>query len=599
MDEFVYFGDSVKATELENGNVKLAGYLIRYGDPTQPDLTGDYFTSQTDFGDAVKSDGWFNHRMPVKYKKKRMMYDQQLPDVKLIKDDVGVFAEIIIGARNEYEKMLADLGLKGMLGWSSGTAPHLIDRKPNGKATEITRWKLGLDASLTPTPAEHRNMVIPLKSLFSDNESEADTASEAEAAQDTAPIEPISDANKPNKESIKMNDEKVVEQPTLTPEDAKLIAKQAADEAVKAYRASEPAINEDQTHVTVVEDPADRPFKSIAENLAAVKAYEVSMGQKEHDRIKFLKATGASEGVPSDGGLLLDPTLVSEFIKPIHEEGAFSSRVRRLPVGSNSNYGWINGVDETSRATGSRWGGVRGYRLAEAATKTASRPSFRRINWELKKYAVVVYSTDELLADASQFSAIVNQACREELAFMVNDDIANGLGLAGPQGFMQSGSLINVTRVDANEVNHDDIVGMWNRMDPRGRSKAEWFINNDVQPQLDKLFFATGSNGVLSPFISYGQDGVMRMYGRPVHVTEFNQSLGTAGDIILADLSQYLYWEKGGVEAATSIHVQFLTDETAFRFVYRCDGQSSVASALTPYKGSTTTSPFVALLATS
>lgn len=599
MDEFVYFGDSVKATELEDGNVKLAGYLIRYGDPTQPDLTGDYFTSQTDFGDAVKSDGWFNHRMPVKYKKKRMMYDQQLPDVKLIKDDVGVFAEIIIGARNEYEKMLADLGLKGMLGWSSGTAPHLIDRKPNGKATEITRWKLGLDASLTPTPAEHRNMVIPLKSLFSDNESEADTASEAEAAQDTAPIEPKSDANIPNKESIKMNDEKVVEQPTLTPEDAKLIAKQAADEAVKAYRASEPAINEDQTHVTVVEDPADRPFKSIAENLAAVKAYEVSMGQKEHDRIKFLKATGASEGVPSDGGLLLDPTLVSEFIKPIHEEGAFSSRVRRLPVGSNSNYGWINGVDETSRATGSRWGGVRGYRLAEAATKTASRPSFRRINWELKKYAVVVYSTDELLADASQFSAIVNQACREELAFMVNDDIANGLGLAGPQGFMQSGSLINVTRVDANEVNHDDIVGMWNRMDPRGRSKAEWFINNDVQPQLDKLFFATGSNGVLSPFISYGQDGVMRMYGRPVHVTEFNQSLGTAGDIILADLSQYLYWEKGGVEAATSIHVQFLTDETAFRFVYRCDGQSSVASALTPYKGSTTTSPFVALLATS
>lgn len=599
MDEFVYFGDSVKATELEDGNVKLAGYLIRYGDPTQPDLTGDYFTSQTDFGDAVKSDGWFNHRMPVKYKKKRMMYDQQLPDVKLIKDDVGVFAEIIIGARNEYEKMLADLGLKGMLGWSSGTAPHLIDRKPNGKATEITRWKLGLDASLTPTPAEHRNMVIPLKSLFGDNESEADTASEAEAVQDTAPIEPKSDANIPNKESIKMNDEKVVEQPTLTPEDAKLIAKQAADEAVKAYRASEPAINEDQTHVTVVEDPADRPFKSIAENLAAVKAYEVSMGQKEHDRIKFLKATGASEGVPSDGGLLLDPTLVSEFIKPIHEEGAFSSRVRRLPVGSNSNYGWINGVDETSRATGSRWGGVRGYRLAEAATKTASRPSFRRINWELKKYAVVVYSTDELLADASQFSAIVNQACREELAFMVNDDIANGLGLAGPQGFMQSGSLINVTRVDANEVNHDDIVGMWNRMDPRGRSKAEWFINNDVQPQLDKLFFATGSNGVLSPFISYGQDGVMRMYGRPVHVTEFNQSLGTAGDIILADLSQYLYWEKGGVEAATSIHVQFLTDETAFRFVYRCDGQSSVASALTPYKGSTTTSPFVALLATS
>ena len=41
---------------------------------------------------------------------------------------------------------------------------------------------------------------------------------------------------------------------------------------------------------------------------------------------------------------------------------------------------------------------------------------------------------------------------------------------------------------------------------------------------------------------------------------------------------------------------QFLTDETVFRFVYRCDGQPAIASALTPYKGTgNTLSPFVAL----
>jgi hypothetical protein len=33
--------------------------------------------------------------------------------------------------------------------------------------------------------------------------------------------------------------------------------------------------------------------------------------------------------------------------------------------------------------------------------------------------------------------------------------------------------------------------------------------------------------------------------------------------------------------------------------VYRCDGKSSVNTALTPLKGSTTTSPYVRLLATS
>jgi len=296
--------------------------------------------------------------------------------------------------------------------------------------------------------------------------------------------------------------------------------------------------------------------------------------------------------------VLLDPTLQNEIIRPIHEEGPFSQDVRKLPVGANSNYGWINGVDETSRATGSRWGGIRGYRIAEAATKTASKPTFRRINWELKEYAAVVVATDQLLADASMFSEIVRVGVTEELKFMLNEDIFDGAGLAGPQGFMNSGALITVTRTDANKILGQDISNMWVRMDLRGRKTAKWYIGNDSSPQLDNLF-AVGSTAVLYPYASIGADGVKRLYGRPIETTEFNATLGTAGDIVLADMNQYLLWEKGGIEEAKSIHVYFLSDETAFRFVYRVDGKSSVNTALTPLKGSTTTSPFVNLLATS
>jgi hypothetical protein len=46
-----------------------------------------------------------------------------------------------------------------------------------------------------------------------------------------------------------------------------------------------------------------------------------------------------------------------------------------------------------------------------------------------------------------------------------------------------------------------------------------------------------------------------------------------------------------------SIHVQFLTDQTAFRFIARYDGQTALASAITPYKGTATYSPFVTLSA--
>ena len=578
-DELIYFGDAIKAM----GNGKVGGYLVRYSSGDAPDLTGDYFNAGADYGigDGATVPIYYQHGFDPVIKNRR------IGSGKAKFDEVGIWLESQLEMRDEYERMIYELAESGKLGWSSGAAGHLVDRKQNGKAWQITSWPIA-EASLTPTPAEPRNSAIPLKSLFvktreqTENEAEAEVTAQSDGGANE-------NQNIPTEEINNMNTETV-----LTPELAKQIASEAAEAAVKAFRESAPAEKSAEVNIQVTRDEADVPFKSIAENCAAVKSFELSKGQTVHPRLRFLKATGASEGIPSDGGLLLDPTLTSEFLAPVHNEGPFSSAARRLPVSSNSNYGWLNGIDETSRATGSRWGGIRGYRLAEAQTKTASKPTFRRIQWELKKYAVVVYGTDELLADASQFSAVVNQGCREELNFMVNDDILNGLGVAGPQGVMQSGALISATRTDANLVQHADIVAMWNRLDPRGKANAAWYINNEVQPQLDKLYF-TGTTSVLSPFVGYRPDGVMTLYGRPVIVTEFNAALGTVGDIVLADMSNYLFWEKGGVEAATSIHVQFLTDETTFRFVYRCDGQSALASALTPYKGTATVSPFVAL----
>jgi HK97 family phage major capsid protein len=85
--------------------------------------------------------------------------------------------------------------------------------------------------------------------------------------------------------------------------------------------------------------------------------------------------------------------------------------------------------------------------------------------------------------------------------------------------------------------------------------------------------------------------------GLPLFFIEQCATLGTVGDIILADLSGYALAEKGGIQSDMSIHVRFIYDESVFRFVLRIDGQPTRASALTPYKGgaSNTQSHFVAL----
>lgn len=85
------------------------------------------------------------------------------------------------------------------------------------------------------------------------------------------------------------------------------------------------------------------------------------------------------------------------------------------------------------------------------------------------------------------------------------------------------------------------------------------------------------------------------MLGYPVVFIEQAETLGDAGDIWLADLSQYICVDYGSINEASSIHFKFDYDQSTFRFVYYFDGQPRMVSAITPFKGTSshTVSPFV------
>jgi HK97 family phage major capsid protein len=87
------------------------------------------------------------------------------------------------------------------------------------------------------------------------------------------------------------------------------------------------------------------------------------------------------------------------------------------------------------------------------------------------------------------------------------------------------------------------------------------------------------------------------LFGRPVLEIEQASALGDLGDIVLLDPSRYRTISKGGAKEDVSIHVRFLTDETAFRFVVRVNGQPMEKKPVTPFKGSTAKSSFVTLAA--
>ena len=188
----------------------------------------------------------------------------------------------------------------------------------------------------------------------------------------------------------------------------------------------------------------------------------------------------------------------------------------------------------------------------------------------------------------------------EEFGFKVDDALINGNGAGQPLGILSSNCLVTVAKESgqaASTVVVENIVKMWARMWARSRQNAVWLINQDIEPQLYTMSLSVGTGGVPVYMPANGVSGspYSTLFGRPVIPIEQCQTLGTKGDIYLADFSQYLIIDKGGMDSATSIHVRFIYDETVYRFVLRIDGQPIWNSALTPYKGSSTLSPFVAL----
>jgi hypothetical protein len=162
-ETLIAYGGEVKAL----GDGKIGGYLVRFTEPGDNDLDEEFFTKETDFGDPkpvpLTGTVYFHHGADKKLGKRR------LGTATHKVDEFGVWVETQLELRDKYEKFIYQRAKQKKMGWSSGTASHLIEREVTAKGTWIKSWPIGLDDTITPTPAEPRNGVIALKSWEPDD----------------------------------------------------------------------------------------------------------------------------------------------------------------------------------------------------------------------------------------------------------------------------------------------------------------------------------------------------------------------------------------------------------------------------------------------
>ncbi len=354
---------------------------------------------------------------------------------------------------------------------------------------------------------------------------------------------------------------------------------------------------------SVVDSKKDQGWRSEGEFFQAVYRAAVMPHGIDKRLVEIRAISGQSESVAADGGFLVQTDMATKLFELAHEESQLYNRCDRMPLGANSNSMTLNAVKETSRVYGSQYGGVQTYWVAEGNEITGSTLRFRHVKWNAHKLAALVYATDELLADAATLENRIRVTVPKAMSFRIDDSILSGDGVGKPMGVMNSPALVTVAKTagqTAATITAVNVMNMYVRMIPTGMKNAVWFINQDCLPQLWQMSLNLGTAAAAGALVWMPANGIAgvpysTLGGLPVVPIEQCQTLGTSGDILLCDMTNYTIVEKGGTDVQSSMHVRFVYDEMAFRFIFRIDGQPLLDSPVTPFKGSNTQSFWIAL----
>lgn len=308
---------------------------------------------------------------------------------------------------------------------------------------------------------------------------------------------------------------------------------------------------------------------------------------------------GMSVGSPLDGGFLVRKDWTNEMLTKAREAGVIQPLCREIPIGGDADSLEYPYIDETSRATGSRWGGVQVYWAAEADTVTAKKPKIGKGELELQEIVGIAYSTNRLLRDAAALESVLTDSFSSEFAFKIDDGIIRGTGAGQLKGFFDTGaacvSVAKETSQVAATVVTANVLKMYARIPPRLKLGVVWLIHPDVMTQLPQMTIGQQPVWLAPGGLTNEPNG--RLLGKPVYEIEQAEALGTQGDIFCIVPREYLVIVKAneGLQYDTSMHVKFETREMAFRWVYRINGQPIWKQSVTPFKGGANWSPFVTL----
>ena len=616
--------------------VKADGTIVVFGPGVVfggRDTDGDSFTKQTNFQiDFVPNKPvFYRHRSDPNVKERI----GTVTDIQT--KDEGIWFEAQLNNSTRYLKSIKRLIDLGVMGYSTGTAPQLINKKESG---EIETWPI-VELSITPVPAEPRTLgiqaikeigqalveletieaealVVETKEEVSDTEENEDkktvVESEVQAetqqtSEDTVTVEDESVLDKSNKKESKienrnigviMADERtlderindVLSQFTIKQEETDKNVKDLSDGLSKllAQLEKNPKVM-GAGFITQDGGDADKNVKSFGDFLMAVYRKDAKRLNTVYKSTKDL-----GEGTGAGGGYLVPEEYSTSLLQTAHMNNQVLSRVQTIPVTLAAGR-WpaldqyitpTAGSGQTATAAG-----VKTTPVDAGDTLTKTEPSFEMLEWRLHKVGGYTEVDNELIDDSPMsVEALLRGLFVVAIGAKNERNILRGSGAGEPLGILNSTAIVNVTPGTDNAFTWPDVGNMYAKFRSAGGSPV-WVIHPSVWPDIMGME-TTNGGAVWQANLAANSSG-QGLNGIPIITSEHLPQANSSGDVVLADLSGYLMWQRSGISIDFSEHAAFTADQGTWRFTQRTDGKPWLRYPITlaDPQGSYQVSPFV------
>ena len=291
-----------------------------------------------------------------------------------------------------------------------------------------------------------------------------------------------------------------------------------------------------------------------------------------------------TEGIPSEGGflvpeeysaMLLDAALESEVVRSRATVYKMERQTRKVP-------GW-DGFDHTSNL----FGGFSGSWLSEGGTATRQNAKLRQIQLTAKKLGIYTQASRELVEDGMSYGEQISGAMTQAIGWFLDYAFLRGTGAGMPLGVLSDPALVTVSKETGQPAStflYENVTKMLARLHPAAFRGAIFAANQTVLPQLMEMSMAVGTGGAPIKAVEE-RNGRFYLLGKELIFTEKLPTLGSKGDVLLADFSKYVIGMRHEVVLDKSNAPGWTEDMQDFRVILRADGQGSWSQAVTPKNG--------------